>query len=84
VRLDNAVAAAYGWGHSELGHGFRETKQGIRYTISDSARREILDRLLKLNQDRHAEEQVVELAAASTPKRGRRPKGSGSQIILDL
>ena len=31
-------------------------KQGIRFTISESARREVLARLLKLNHERHAEE----------------------------
>ena len=56
VEMDNAVAAAYGWTDLDLGHGFHETKQGIRYTISESARREVLARLLKLNHERYAEE----------------------------
>ncbi|MGL6337998.1 MAG: hypothetical protein ACRC80_02530, partial [Waterburya sp.] len=37
-------------------HGFHETKQGLRYSISEPIRREILDRLLQLNFDRYAEE----------------------------
>ena len=40
----------------ELDHGFHETKQGLRYTISETARREVLDRLLLLNHQRHEEE----------------------------
>ncbi|HEY7328023.1 MAG TPA: hypothetical protein VH592_10305 [Gemmataceae bacterium] len=56
VEMDNAVTAAYGWTDLDLGHGFRETKQGVRYTISESARREVLARLLKLNHERYAEE----------------------------
>ena len=56
VEMDNAVAAAYGWTDLDLGHGFHETKQGIRFTISESARREVLARLLKLNHERYAEE----------------------------
>jgi hypothetical protein len=56
VEMDHAVAAAYGWADLELGHGFHETKQGLRYTISDPARREVLSRLLQLNHDRYAEE----------------------------
>lgn len=56
VEMDNAVAAAYGWTDLDLGHGFHETKQGIRYTISEPARREVLDRLLRLNHERYAEE----------------------------
>jgi hypothetical protein len=40
----------------ELAHGFHETKQGVRFTISEPARREVLQRLLKLNHERYAEE----------------------------
>ena len=56
VEMDKAVAVAYGWQNLALNHGFHETKQGIRYTISEAARREVLDRLLELNHQRHAEE----------------------------
>jgi hypothetical protein len=56
IEMDNAVAAAYGWQNLELGHGFHETKQGLRFTISETARREVLDRLLELNHQRYAEE----------------------------
>jgi len=59
VAMDNAVAAAYGWSDLELGHSFHETKQGLRYTISEGARRTILDRLLQLNQERHAASEGV-------------------------
>lgn len=54
--MDQAVAAAYGWSDLDLGHGFHETKQGVRFTISEPARREVLDRLLQLNHERYAEE----------------------------
>jgi len=54
--LDQAVAAAYGWNDLDLGHGFHETKQGIRFTTSEEARREVLKRLLKLNHERYEEE----------------------------
>jgi hypothetical protein len=53
VEMDKAVAAAYGWDDLVLAHGFHETKQGIRFTISEAARREVLQRLLKLNHDRY-------------------------------
>jgi hypothetical protein len=56
VEMDHAVAAAYGWTDLNLGHGFHETKQGFRFTISKPARREVLQRLLKLNHERYAEE----------------------------
>ena len=54
--MDKAVAAAYGWGDLDLGRGFHETKQGVRFTIGEAARREVLGRLLKLNHERYAEE----------------------------
>ena len=56
VEMDQAVAAAYGWQDLDLGHNFHETKQGTRYTISEPARREVLDRLLALNHERYEEE----------------------------
>jgi hypothetical protein len=40
----------------ELGHGFHASKQGERYTLSETARRTVLDRLLALNHQRYAEE----------------------------
>jgi hypothetical protein len=54
--MDREVANAYGWQDLDLGHGFHTTKQGIRFTISETARREVLDRLLELNHQRYAEE----------------------------
>ena len=44
------------WTDLDIGHGFHETKQGARFTISEPARREVLQRLLKLNHERYAEE----------------------------
>src|SRR5947209_6192603 len=57
--MDGAVAKAYGWDDLNLGHGFYETKLGVRYTISEEARREVLGRLLKLNHERYAEEEAM-------------------------
>lgn len=59
--MDEMVAMAYGWDDLALGHGFHETKQGVRYTISEEARREALGRLLKLNHERYAEEVALGL-----------------------
>lgn len=56
VEMDHAVAAAYGWTDLGLGHGFHETRQGLRFTICEAARREVLGRLLRLNHERYAEE----------------------------
>ena len=74
--MDHAVAATYGWTDINLGHGFHETKQGVRYTISEAARREVLDRLLALNQERYAQEQADLLSA---PKPKSKPRKRTSQ-----
>lgn len=83
TEMDQAVAAAYGWDDLDLGHGFHQTKQGTRYTLSEPARREVLDRLLALNHQRYAEEVAAGLhdkgkkkkPAAKTPgTRGRKKK----------
>jgi hypothetical protein len=72
--MDEAVAHAYGWDDLDLGHGFHETKQGLRYTISEAARREVLGRLLKLNHERYAEEvaQGLHEKGAKARKKGKR------------
>ncbi|HXT34442.1 MAG TPA: hypothetical protein VN837_02595 [Chloroflexota bacterium] len=44
MEMDQAVAAANGWSDLDLGHGFQQTKQGLRYTISEAARRTALGR----------------------------------------
>jgi hypothetical protein len=56
VAMDQAVAAAYGWNDLDLGHDFHQTRQGVRYTISEPARQEVLARLLTLNHQRYEEE----------------------------
>jgi hypothetical protein len=75
AKMDWTVAAAYGWTDLNLGHDFRETKQGLRYTISESARREVLDRLLQLNHQRYAEE----VAAGLHEKRKKGKAGSSKK-----
>jgi hypothetical protein len=60
----------------DLGHGFHETKQGTRFTISESARREVLARLLKLNHERYAEEVAQGL---HEKKRGAGSVGRGAR-----
>jgi len=79
TEMDNAVAAAYGWQDLDLAHGFHDTKQGIRFTLSETARREVLDRLLELNHQRYAEEVEAGLhdkkaKKTATKPRSRKPK----------
>jgi hypothetical protein len=76
VALDYQVTKAYGWGDFDLGHGFFETKFGIRFTISPEARREILQRLLKLNLQRHAAEALP--SGSSPPSRKARKRASAT------
>lgn len=48
-QMDIAVTEAYEWTDIDLKHNFYETEQGIRFTISENARKETLQRLLELN-----------------------------------
>ncbi len=54
VELDQAVMDAYGWGDVPLEHGFHTYRQMRRWTVSPTARVEILDRLLEENHRRAA------------------------------
>ncbi len=74
IEMDRAVAAAYGWADLDLGHGFHDTKQGQRFTISEAARREVLARLLKLNHDRYAEEVRQGLHEKKKPTAAKKPR----------
>ncbi len=78
TEMDEAVARAYGWDELRLEHGFHETKQGLRYTISEAARREVLDRLLLLNHQRHEEEVQAGLFAPGAKKaKGKKGENKG-------
>lgn len=74
VQIDQVVAAADGWSNlagnsvSQLRHGIYATKQGECYTISEPARRTVLDRLPVLNQQRYAEEVKSGLRDEGTKK----------------
>ena len=97
VEMDRAVAAAYGWSDLDLGHGFHETAQGVRFTISEAARREVLGRLLELNHQRYAEEvaagvhekgkakvkaEAKEEVKSPSPKRRKTAKDDGGALPL--
>jgi len=76
--LDDAVRIAYGWDGLDLGHDFFEVEtlpeeDRVRYTISPSARKEVLHRLLALNQERAAEEAAVALEAKKKTKTKKQP-----------
>ncbi|MCI0391376.1 MAG: BREX-1 system adenine-specific DNA-methyltransferase PglX [Acidobacteria bacterium] len=69
--MDEAVARAYGWTDLQLDHDFHDTKQGVRFTISEAARREVLDRLLELNHQRYAEEEAQGLHEKGAKKKAK-------------
>lgn len=59
--MDVAVARTYGWDDLDLEHGFHEVpylpeNDRVRFTISETARVEVLRRLSELNRQRYAEE----------------------------
>ncbi|SHJ43612.1 Methyltransferase domain-containing protein [Tessaracoccus bendigoensis DSM 12906] len=50
--LDHAVMRAYGWADVPLDHGFHTYRQMTRWTVSPTAREEVLDCLLEENHRR--------------------------------
>lgn len=77
AQMDRAVAAAYGWTDLDLAHGFHKAPQGVRFTISEAARREVLARLLRLNHERYEEEVKAGLHEKKGGAKGR--KGAGGK-----
>ena len=84
MEMDQAVATAYGWPDLELNHDFHETKEGLRFTVSNDARPIVLERLMYLNHKRYAEEVKAGLhdkkakVAARQEKRGRNRKNTSA------
>lgn len=93
--LDQAVLAAYSWHETgpygppiELGHDFQEVEtlpenDRTRYTISPTARKELLKRLLKLNHQRAAEEQNANLDKAGPASARKTAKQTVIQLPTD-
>ncbi|MEH1014224.1 DNA methyltransferase [Micromonospora sp. CPCC 206060] len=71
VEIDEAVAEAYGFGLS-LGHGFHQTRQGVRFTIDPATQVEVLDFLLELNHQRYREEAPKGLSSGTRRKPSKR------------
>ena len=66
----------------KVDHGFHDTKQGVRYTIGETARREVLARLLKLNHERYAEEVKQGLHAKKKTPKSAKPNGKVAEPTL--
>ncbi|MCS5515566.1 hypothetical protein NWF32_10525 [Pseudomonas qingdaonensis] len=93
--IDTAVARAYGWDSLDLEHGFYEVpylpeNDRVRFTISETARIEVLRRLSELNRQRYEEEVAQGLhskgktRAASPIKRSRSSKATSYHPVTDL
>jgi len=82
AEMDNAVLKCYCWQDLKLDHGFHQTKQGLRYTISDAARLKVLDHLLKLNYERHEIE--VKDGLYLKKKAKKKPAVSDVSMLFDF
>jgi hypothetical protein len=91
VQMDEAVLEAYGWTDVKLRHDFCDVdylpeNDRVRYTIHPDARKEILKRLLELNQKIHAEE--VEMGMwekkKSSGKKASKPKPYETKVDLSV
>lgn len=51
-KMDCLVMKLYGWELIDLQHGFYQTRQGEKFTVSPDAKSKIIDLLLKLNLER--------------------------------
>ena len=95
-QIDTSVAHAYGWGDLDLNHGFHEVpylpeSDRVRFTISETARIEILQRLSELNRQRYKEEVAQGLHSGSTkrpsprtPRTTRASSATPAQAGLDF
>ncbi len=88
--MDEAVIRAYGWTDIVLDHEFRSTNRGEIYTVSEHCKQQILARLFKLNQERHAEEEAAGLPKKNKPGSKSKkvkpiePEHRSEQIKLEL
>ncbi|MGO4575382.1 ATP phosphoribosyltransferase regulatory subunit [Cupriavidus sp. 2TAF22] len=83
--IDIAVARAYGWDDLDLEHGFHDVpylpeNDRSRFTISETARVEVLRRLADLNRQRYEEEVAKGLHADPSPRASTRAPRAGRTI----
>lgn len=95
-QMDVDVAHAYGWDDLDLNHGFHEVpylpkNDRVRFTISESARVEVLRRLSELNRQRYEEEVARGLheskatgSVTRAPRNMRTGHGASSQPSFDF
>lgn len=92
ARIDHAVVELYGWSDTDLNHGFHEMpylpeNDRTRYTISEFARSEALQRLVELNFQRCEEGGAVERGRSKVVPRIQERSAhiaAAPQQVLDL
>jgi hypothetical protein len=67
-----ASAPLPSWREIDLGHGFHQTRQGIRFTVSPQAHADVLDKLLALNHYRYDQEFKQGLHSKKTSRKPTR------------
>jgi len=82
--MDELIIQTYGWGDINLGHDFHEVpylakNDCVRFTISDSARLEVLRRLSELNYQRY-EEEVTQGLHGNAVARARRHRANSAPM----
>ena len=75
------------WREIDLRHGFHETRQGVRFTISPQARVDVLDKLLALNHYRYEQEVRQGLHSGkgrgASKRKGARAGSATAAPVLD-
>lgn len=96
AHLDSTVIAAYGWSDISLDHGFHEVaylpeNDRVRFTISETARVEVLRRLSELNRQRYRDEvdkglhgNVASPTSLGSQKGGKRSSKAESLGLFDF
>ncbi len=81
--MDETVVLSYAWDDlSELGHDFRQTHRGVRFTPDPGIARKLLDRLVELNHERYEEEVRAGLHAKGAKRAGPARRGKPAQEAL--
>ena len=84
IDIDNFVTNLFDWHDLKLEHRFHDTKQGIRFTISEKNRRYILDRLLNLNHSRYNDEGKQRLNKNVKYTKKKNAKDYNNSLNLDM
>lgn len=88
--MDVAVLRTYGWEDLDLEHGFHEVSylpenDRVRFTISETARIEVLQRLSELNRQRYEKEVTQGLHSGSTKRPSPRiPRTSRASSVTPV